>query len=269
VGVAVTRWFAIVVIAGCRIADLDVSGKPCPCPNDYACDTATNTCTHTVAGDANDGQNRGEASIDGVQATSCLHVAPLTTPVYTTTNFSDFGTVWSTRGSGNWTIDVVGNAVQSDAGAMTSVAQQPAPNAVNNYRLVSTFHATSTGVGKAIELAARSMINLAVAPPMQHVYHCNWEPTGGAFMIQRDDSPSVGSTLNIMTVDTTAIPGYTESMPITMEFQVTGNSLACCIDNFPSSAYVAATDTTYTNGGVGMKTYEMTAVYDDFTIYGP
>jgi hypothetical protein len=111
------------------------------------------------------------------------------------------------------------------------------------------------------------VIDLAIAPPTQHLYHCNWEPSDGAFMIQRDDSPSAGTTLGIVTVDTATIAGYTESTPITMEFQVIGNSLACCIDNFPANAYVAVSDTTYTVGTVGMKTYEMTAVYDNFALY--
>jgi hypothetical protein len=56
-------------------------------------------------------------------------------------------------------------------------------------------------------------------------------------------------------------------MPITMEFQVTGNSMACCIENFPTNAYLAVTDDSFAVGSVGMKTYEMTAVYDNFYIF--
>ena len=49
---------ALVAAAGCRIADIDYTGKQCPCPQGYACEPASNTCARSVTGDGpipNDG----------------------------------------------------------------------------------------------------------------------------------------------------------------------------------------------------------------------
>jgi hypothetical protein len=42
-----------VVIAACRIHDVDLTGKSCPCPADWFCNTATNSCTRTDVDAAN------------------------------------------------------------------------------------------------------------------------------------------------------------------------------------------------------------------------
>jgi hypothetical protein len=42
---------ALVVAAGCRIADIDYNGKQCPCPQGYACEAASNTCARSTASD--------------------------------------------------------------------------------------------------------------------------------------------------------------------------------------------------------------------------
>jgi len=70
-----------------------------------------------------------------------------------------------------------------------------------------------------------------------------------------------------VTVDTSMIPGYTTSMPITMEFQAVGTTLACCIQGFPADKVLVTTDATYATGAVGLKTYEMSAVYDNFAVF--
>jgi hypothetical protein len=43
---------ALVVGTGCRIHDLELSGKQCPCPAPYVCDLVTNTCAQSLAADA-------------------------------------------------------------------------------------------------------------------------------------------------------------------------------------------------------------------------
>ncbi len=41
-----------IALAACKVADVDLDGKPCPCVDGYSCDTATNTCTRAQAIDA-------------------------------------------------------------------------------------------------------------------------------------------------------------------------------------------------------------------------
>jgi hypothetical protein len=43
--------FLLVTLAACRIASIDLTGTPCPCPSDYRCEEATNTCTRTTVQD--------------------------------------------------------------------------------------------------------------------------------------------------------------------------------------------------------------------------
>jgi hypothetical protein len=54
----VWRFVAILLFGACRVADIDYSGKACPCPGGYVCATATNTCQRTLPID-------GANSIDG------------------------------------------------------------------------------------------------------------------------------------------------------------------------------------------------------------
>jgi hypothetical protein len=47
------RWGLLVFgIVACRVADVDLTGKACPCPDGYTCNTATQTCAHSVTSDA-------------------------------------------------------------------------------------------------------------------------------------------------------------------------------------------------------------------------
>jgi hypothetical protein len=47
------RWVALVsVVTACRIAEVDYTGKQCPCPDGYACDLAVATCVRGSLVDA-------------------------------------------------------------------------------------------------------------------------------------------------------------------------------------------------------------------------
>lgn len=46
-GLIIIAW----VLAGCVIDSLDLTGKPCPCPDDWACDPVTATCARQLSTD--------------------------------------------------------------------------------------------------------------------------------------------------------------------------------------------------------------------------
>jgi hypothetical protein len=48
----VVRFALIALLAACRIDALDVTGKPCPCPSDWICETSTQTCQRASSEDA-------------------------------------------------------------------------------------------------------------------------------------------------------------------------------------------------------------------------
>lgn len=47
------RWFvALGLVVGCRVADLDLTGKSCPCPSGWLCDPVASTCVPSTDLDA-------------------------------------------------------------------------------------------------------------------------------------------------------------------------------------------------------------------------
>ena len=250
-----------VALAGCSVPDVDYTGKQCPCPSGYTCNAATSTCSRSaLANDARgpDGTRGGsDGATDAAPAASCL-AQPFALEIYSTATFADFTTAWSTSG-GDWKLGT-GELDQLDTTAQLSVAYLVGNG--TDFRIVGTMHATSGGNGKAIELTLR------VDAANTHMYHCNWEPADGAFLIQRTDSVAAGMAIQTITIDTSSIPGYQETDPVTMEFQVSGSQFSCCLHGIPA-AYIQGSDTTYAAGAVGVKTYEMSGGFSDFFMYSP
>src|SRR5258706_14035887 len=47
-----SRTVVLLGVAACRISNIDVAGKACPCPGGWYCDPATTTCSLTPPSDA-------------------------------------------------------------------------------------------------------------------------------------------------------------------------------------------------------------------------
>lgn len=249
------RAIAIVVLAGCSISDVDFTGKSCPCPTGYDCDLSTQTCTkHLTPPDA-----PGDTPADTPVAQSCL-TNPFTELFYASPTFADFSTAWSV-GGGNWSV-MGGEAVQVNELATLSFIHHPLGVAQTNYRVVSKMRATSGGVGNAIETALR------VDALGTNMYHCNWEPVGGAFLIQRTDSINDTSVINETTVNTASIPNYSPTATFTMEFQVNGTGFECCMRGI-DDASISGDDSVYDIGNVGLKTFRMAGAFSGFEVYLP
>jgi hypothetical protein len=244
---------AVSALAACNVAnDIDYSMKACPCPTGYACNAETNLCSGSAGGDAaiSDGQRDGA---DGAaDVASCLP-DPLPRKTYSTPVFADFDSAWGSQG-GAWIAnpDGVEETVLSNFAIAYHSTSVMTINA--DYRVVATMAFASGGDGDALELALR------IDTMNQNMYHCNWEPKDGAFLIQH----TVGG------VGQTSYVGSTETPTdvVTMEFQAIGTALECCIRGMPGAYLtVPAASPDYATGEVGLKTYQMAGTYSNFAVY--
>jgi len=245
------------VLAACSIPDVNLAGKPCPCATRYVCDSATSTCVTSLGG-SDAARGGSDAGTDSSVAASCL-AAPLTTPLYSTT-FPDLSG-WAI-GGGTWAA-TDNQAVQSDAGNGLAYAYHPSSTQLTDQRVVSHFQMISGGDGRALELAVRVQGGVSAGQ-----YHCNWEPTDGAFLIMYTQTATMTGQLAMTNIDLRLIPSYSPFDPVTMELQVRGSRLDCCLREIPAAS-LTAMDTQFTSGSPGMKTYEESGSYDYVDVYGP
>jgi hypothetical protein len=224
-----------------------LEGKACPCGRGLVCDTTTNTCVRALSGDA---------GTDAIANTSCLATAP-GAPLYMT-EFNDFSG-WMV-GAGTWGAQG-GEAVQSDDTSNFAYAYNPAVTA-SDYRVVSSFRALAgMGTSTAVELAARVQLDGSGGQ-----YHCNWDAVHGGFTMMYSTSPTVNDFFAQVYIDTSMIPNYDPSGSFVMEFQVRGSRLDCCVHGI-AAAVGTATDTRFTAGAPGMKTFLASGAYDYLHVY--
>jgi hypothetical protein len=249
------RWGRVflLVFAGCSVPVVDLTGKSCPCAPGYTCNPTTNTCVGGLATDA----QVFDAPRDGTQNASCL-AGSVGALLYETT-FDDFAG-WNV-GGGTWNASN-GEVVQSNVNSDLAYAYTPS-NAVSaaDYRIVSTWRLINGSDGNAVELTARTQTS---SLPGQ--YHCNWSATDGVMNLMWTVTSTTTGFMNQINIDVTQIPGYDPHAPVTMEFQVRGGRLDCCVRGVPA-ANLFANDTRYATGPGGMKTYHETAAYTDFHVY--
>ena len=229
------RSLALIPLAACTVAGVSLDGKECPCATGYTCQPATNTCI----------ADRGDASA------SCLPTAPGTLLYASELDDLDGWDV----GGGTWTA-MGGNAMQTDPMAKLAFVYPHGVSAAD-YRIVSSFAAQDGGDSSALELAAR----VGDGGP-NHQYHCNWDAFGGGFQIMY----TIDASTNGVIVSTQLDPPADPRAPVTMELDVRGDALACCLREIPG-ATLTGTDTRFASGRPGLKTYEMTGAYDYFHVF--
>jgi hypothetical protein len=244
-------------LAACSVPDLDLTGKQCPCPTGYVCDTSRNMCERSLPSDGRAIDSSIDSGNDANPFNSCLTSAPYTHLAYSTPTFGDFSTAWTPLG-GIWSAQGA-ELAQTSTTASLAVAYHSVVTSggTADYRLVTTMHATTTGAGDAIELSLR------IDATNVHMYHCNWQPSDGGFVLQRTDNISTTHVIAMTTVDVSQIPAST---PQVMEFQATGGSFECCLRGV-TGAHLSGSDTMYTSGAVGVKTYLMGGGFHDFSAY--
>jgi hypothetical protein len=240
----------VIAVLGCRVPDIDLDGKQCPCAAGYVCQDSTSTCVRAL-----DDAGTGDATIDGrIDPASCLS-SPFGTLIYET----EFDTPddWPAIG-GSWTI-ADGEMHQSDENAALAFAYHDVGGALD-YRIVSRIQMLTGGDGRSIAVSARIPGGASAQQ-----YHCNWGPTDGVFSLVRSDGLST-FTLKATMIDLTAIPEYVPTQPATIELQVQGNQLACCLREH-AGARLTAVDGQFPVGHPGAKTDRMAGGYDNYRVY--
>lgn len=237
------RWLVLALVLGCRVPDLDVTGKACPCPGGYAC--VANACVaddlaHDASGDADPGA-------------SCI-ATPKTALVFQTAAFVEYPTGWSTVG-GAWTLGASGlhQANDNDTLAVALLTTSPAET---DYRVVATATQGTGAVGGALEVAARASLG------DRTMYHCNLEPNDGHLVIDRTNPNGAGAVALVETV----LDGVTPDGTYTLEIQVEGDRIECCARGI-AGASIATHDATLAGGTSGVKTYLMSADFEAFAVY--
>jgi hypothetical protein len=245
--VDVVKWLVIAAVIGCRVPDLDVSGKTCPCPGGYAC--VANAC---VADDGTHDAGPG----DGDASASCI-AAPKTALVYQTATFAELSTGWTTLG-GSWARSETGlhQTSETETLAVELLSTNPGDAASTDYRVVATATQVDGAVGGAIEVAARGSLT------GKTMYHCNLEPNDGNLLIDRTNDGGAGA-VGLVEM---AIEGVEPKAHYTLEIQVEGDRIECCVRGLVGAS-LATHDATLATGLPGVKTYLMSADFVDFAVY--
>ena len=161
---------------------------------------------------------------------------------------------WTTV-SGAWVLQSSELVQQSDTTTGTLLAVQ---DVGDDYRVVATMRRLSGAVGGAMEIVVRAASQAAY-------YQCNWEPETGDLEIQ---DTALTTPLAQRTLVLADIPNYSRDQPITMELEVRGAQLRCCLRELPD-ATLTLTSGVYPTGGMGLQTWLLAAAFDSLRVYAP
>lgn len=266
-----TRAVLVVSVLGvvaCRVDDLDLADKRCPCVAGWTCEPATDTCVRdpidapAVDAPPNDGvivdAPIDAPGIDAPPGSSCLG-SPGGASQFT----DDFADLigWVTVG-GAWSASG-GEAVQTDSGGALIYAYPAGTSAFADYRVASRARRTGGGTSGRVELVLRRQ------PSNDGHYQCAWSPASGALRIDwTRNNGSSGGTLAQTTVDIGAIAGYDPLAAFVIEAQAQGTQLTCCVRDL-AGASVTIADTRYVAGSPGIRTSSQAAAFDDFAVAAP
>lgn len=257
----------------CTVPDLDLTGKHCPCASGWTCETSTDLCVRAPGDDAapDDGAAPDGAAIDaptdarvvdgppvdGDPGTSCLGSAPGAS-LYS----DDFADLigWVTSG-GTWSASG-GEARQSSATATQPYAYPAGTGTFTDYRVAVRAHRTGGTTGELGVGLRQQTANSAR-------YHCAWQPQTGLLAIAWvRNNGTVGGTLVQKMIDLASMPGYDPAMVVTMEAQVQGSQLSCCLREV-AGASITVSDTRYVAGAPAITTNLLAAGFGDLQVNAP
>jgi hypothetical protein len=258
----------VVATAGCKVDELDLTGRACPCVSGWRCDDTSNTCVRDPVIDGpwdGDGPIQFDAQVDASSADARVDAVPGTTCIgpHGTNLFTDDFTDligWASQ-QGTWAA-AGSEAVQSNTATAVAYAH-PVGLAIADYRIAARMRQLTGAGTDAMKIAFR------IETGGDGQYQCGWAPnTGRLDLVWIRSNGMVGGTLQATTVDIGAIAGYDPADAVTMEVLAQGNGFTCCLLEY-AGATVSATDTRYATGSPGLGTASMSAAFDDFRVDEP
>jgi hypothetical protein len=252
------RWAAIVLIApACTVPELDLDGRPCPCATGYVCDTSRNACVRPAAasdGGRDSGRDASRGSDAGGRDAGESDGGPPPECVFMD-DFEDGALDGWQIGGGTWGV-VAGEAVQSDP--MNGFAFMTAPGSID-LDDVRVRARVRQNPGSRADGALEIDFRVDPEDP-NYQYHCNFEPNTPAMRLMR-----VGNDDNVF-LDQRVLRDSTPPFDaVTLVVEIRGSSFHCCVEEIAESD-LAATESSYPRGSIGLKTWMMSGSFDCFEI---
>jgi hypothetical protein len=161
--------------------------------------------------------------------------------------------------NGTW-VETGGEAQQTDANETLAYMYAAATEEMSDYVIRSRMRMLRDPNEGAMEVIFR------VNPESPNeMYFCNWEPTSRRILIMRQTASVDTTVLDDHVVPMFMLPGYTPTMPVTMNIEVSGPSIHCWLDEI-GPADLTVIDNRYSTGAVGFKTYAIATAYEDLSV---
>jgi hypothetical protein len=246
VGPAVRRALVLVALAACSIRAVDYTGKDCPCPDGYLCETQSQTCVRNAVSmsDARQNDARGDSNTSGA---SCLP-NPRTNVLDSQPTLASFPTGWALV-TGMWMRS--GNDLHQTSSVALALTLRFVQSFSSNYRVVATMYSPELGGGD---------IGIAFRGAGSVLYHCTFDPVVGTLEMHLSQTVSEEQLGAVQLA-----PQDPSDMPFTMEIQTIGSQHACCVRG--RSQVLTATDATNSLGDPGFATRDGAGRFSSFFVY--
>jgi hypothetical protein len=245
------RYPVLAVLTACSVPATALEGKDCTtkgeCADGYLCDKTTNRCFLS---------NGDGGIVDSRLTTSCLGTAP-GIEIY---RYNDDFMNWIDP-DGTW---MGGPEIkQTSSQAQNSYAFRSSAQLMDtkDYRVTATMRIVQQGSGSP---SYGIVLRAQLSSQDKSRYACIWIPKGKELRLEGTSGGNT-TTLSSALVSTT-IP----EMPLTMEAQVVGSVLSCCIREFaPSAKLTGIMNPDVVSGFPGLQTTRMQAAFGSFTVTAP
>jgi len=244
----VKRFVLLAALAACSVPATALEGKDCTtkgeCADGYVCDTHTNRCFLS---------NGDGGIVDSRLTTSCLGTAPgMEIDRYNGdfTGWIDTDGTWM----GGPEIKQTSAQVQNSY-VFRSSAQL---TSTKDYRVTATMRIVQNGSGSP---SYGIVLRAQLSSQDKSRYACIWIPKGKELRLEGTNGGNT-TTLGSALVSTTM-----QDVPLTMEAQVIGSTLSCCIREFaPSAKLTGIMNPDVTSGLPGLQTTRMQAAFGSFAV---
>ena len=230
---------------GCSVPELDLSGKQCPCVDGYVCDTASQLCVAGIDGGAGN---------DGGSTASCLGSSTLNTLAFSDDFHSDFSK-WMTTGDGVWGVSN-NEASQSMATSGLAIAAPTSLVNLSNYRVEAKLHALSGATNGRVGVGVRQIISTYES------LSCSWEPDLGELHIRH----TLGSSGDDSNVPAGMAVSIAPTATVTMEVEIAGTQLRCCVREAPT-VVLSASLASQATGPPTMWARSRAGAWTDFQVF--